>query len=159
MPEIMAIEEGCFLDDPWSMLEFCCAMQQISFRGMVVEHSGRVVGYVIFQGLVNRFRIVNMAVHPACWKRGVGRFMVHHLLAKIRHGGRYKLTAFVRETNLACQLFLRALGFRAIKIIGGSFPETGEDGYLFLRYADKPKRCRRVRENLIEDTWEHECDR
>jgi ribosomal-protein-alanine N-acetyltransferase len=36
----------------------------------------------------------------------------------------------VRETNLTAQLFFRAQGFRAVRVLRGYYEDSGEDAFL-----------------------------
>src|SRR5262249_39723921 len=98
--------------------------------GMVAEQADKVVGYMIYELHKTKLHIVNLAVHPTWRRRGVGRQMVAKLVSKLSSHRRTRISLEVRETNLAAQLFFRALEFLAIKVARGYYDDTGEDAYL-----------------------------
>ena len=61
--------------------------------------------------------------------------MINKLVSKLSHGRRNRILLEVRETNLAAQLFFRAVGFRATSVLRDFYDVTTEDAYLMqFRY-------------------------
>ena len=56
--------------------------------------------------------------------------MMSKLMGKLSQQRRSRLLLEVRETNLAAQLFFRALGFRAVSVLRGFYEDTPEDAYV-----------------------------
>lgn len=130
MPEVLAIEGQCF-DHPWSEAEFIRCLRQRNCIGMVVEHSDRVVGYMIYELHKNRLHLLSLAVAPACHRSGVGRMMVDKLRSKLSYDRRNRIMVEVRESNLDAHLFFRSFGFRAVSVIRDFYVDSAEDAYLF----------------------------
>jgi ribosomal-protein-alanine N-acetyltransferase len=55
--------------------------------------------------------------------------MAETLFGKLSHGRRTRITLPIRETNLAGQLFWRAMGMKAVGVVRGMYEDTGEAGY------------------------------
>jgi [ribosomal protein S18]-alanine N-acetyltransferase len=139
MPEVLQIERKNF-EFPWVDADFVRCLRQRNCIGMVAEHEGQAVGFMIYELQRARLHVLNFAVAPAYQRRGVGSQMVAKLIAKLSPQRRSRILLEVRETNLAAQLFFRENGFRAISILHKHYEDTPEDAYLMqFRYrAEKP---------------------
>jgi ribosomal-protein-alanine N-acetyltransferase len=73
--------------------------------------------------------VLNFAVHPAARRTGIGGLMVDKLVYKLTSHRRQKITLAVRERNLAAQMFFRAHGFKATKMLRNYYEDSGEDAY------------------------------
>lgn len=135
MPEVLAIEHAGF-DHPWCEEELLRVLRQEHCIGMVAECGERIVGFMIYELHRNRIDVLDFATHPEHRRRGVGRQMILKLVGKLSARRRNRLTVYVRETNLAAQLFYRANGFRAAYVTREHFLDTGEDAYAFVRQAE-----------------------
>lgn len=129
LPEVLAIDAAGH-PDPWSEGRICGAMRQHCI-GMVAELRGRVVAFMVYELHKYRLHLLRLAVHPDCRRRGVGSQMVARLIGKLESHRRPRLTAEVRESNLAAQLFLRSQGLTCIGTVRGHYEDTGEDCYRF----------------------------
>lgn len=127
-PEVLDIEEAGFGDHGWSEEELVDALRQRNVIGMVAEHRELVVGFMVYEIHANRLRVLNFAVHPHYRRGRVGEQMLEKLKSKLTPMRRNKITVAVRETNLEGQLFFRAMGFRAIKVIRAFF--GADDAYV-----------------------------
>ena len=129
MHEVLVIEESCF-EFPWSEEDFIRCLRQRNCIGMVAEHDGHVVGFMIYELHKTRLHILNFAVHPDFQRRQVGSQMMQKLVGKLSQQRRSRIVLEVRETNLDAQLFFRRLGFRAISVLRDYYDDTVEDAYL-----------------------------
>ncbi len=139
MPEVLEIGHLGFTDAPWTEHDFIRCLRQRSCIGMVAERGDDVVGYVIYELFKNRLDILNLAVHPSCWRSGVGRQIVDKLKAKLAPERRKALVCEVRETNVKAQIFFKALGFRCVGMIQSHYDDVVEDAYRFR--FDCPGEC------------------
>src|SRR4029077_3038708 len=78
----------------------------------------------------SKLHILNFAVSPACRRSQVGAQMVAKLISKLSSHRRTRITLEVRETNLGAQLFFRAQGFRAVRVLRAYYEDSGEDAFL-----------------------------
>jgi ribosomal-protein-alanine N-acetyltransferase len=60
--------------------------------------------------------------------------MAAKLISKLSSHRRTRVTLAVRETNLAAQLFFRAQGFRATRVMRSYYEDSGEDAFL-MQYS------------------------
>lgn len=131
MREVLQIEFEAF-EFPWSEDDFNRVLVQRNAIGVVAEHKHEVIGFVIYSLHKTRLELLNFAVSPKVHRQGVGRRLAEHLVKKLHAGRRTRLTANVRESNLAAQLFLRAVGFRAVNVVRGLYEDTPEDAYAMV---------------------------
>jgi len=139
MAEVLQIERESF-EYPWIDEDFIRCLRQRNCIGMVAEHEGRVVGFMIYELHRTRIHVLNFAVAGLCHRLGVGSQMVAKLIAKLSAQRRSRIVLEVRETNVDAQVFFRENGFRAISILHRYYEDTPEDAYLMqYRYrVDKP---------------------
>lgn len=131
MPEVLAIEQDCF-QFPWSEEVFLVFLKQRNCIGMIAEHKGRVVGYMVYELHRDLLQLVNFAVSPAYHREGVGSQLIEKLKGKLSQQRRRKIADHVRETNLPMQLFLKSQGFSCRAVEREAFDGIGEDAYVFV---------------------------
>jgi [ribosomal protein S18]-alanine N-acetyltransferase len=136
MPEVLAIEHASF-EYPWCEEEFLRVLRQRNCIGMVAEYGERIVGFMIYELHRNKIHVLDFATHPEFRRHGVGRQMILKLVGKLSAQRRNRIALYVRETNLAAQLFYRVNGFRAAEVIREHFLDTGEDAYLMFYHLDE----------------------
>src|SRR6478672_12399614 len=136
MPEVLRAEQASF-DYAWTEDDFLRCLRQRNCIGMVAEHDDRVVGFMIYELHKTKLHVLNFAVAPE-WRRvGIGTQMVTKLVGKLSSHRRTRITLAVRETNLAAQLFFKALEFRGVRVLRGYYEDSGEDAFLMqYRIAD-----------------------
>ena len=139
MPAVMEIEQSSF-DWPWKVNDFKkCSVVNNCKSVVVTNHADRVVGYTVFELNDTQIDIINLAIHPTFRRQGLASGFVNQMIKQVKkHKRRHSITLEVRERNLAAQLFLRSLGFRAEVIMRQYYEETDEDAYLMVH--DKRRR-------------------
>src|SRR5918911_2025120 len=136
MPEVLQAEQESF-EYAWTEEDFLRCLRQRNCIGMVAEQGERVVGFMIYELHKAKLHILNFAVHPQYRRVGVGAQMVAKLISKLSSHRRTRITLEVRETNLPAQLFFRAQGFKAVRVLRGFYDDSGEDAFLMqYRLAD-----------------------
>jgi [ribosomal protein S18]-alanine N-acetyltransferase len=138
MGEVLQIERESF-EFPWVDEDFIRCLRQRNCIGMVAEHEGRVVGFMIYELHRNRLRVLNFAVAPEARRLGVGSQMIAKLIGKLSWQRRPRIVLEVRETNLAAQLFFRENGFRAVSVLHDYYEDTPEDAYM-MQYRYRPQK-------------------
>ncbi|MFM7205316.1 MAG: ribosomal protein S18-alanine N-acetyltransferase [Planctomycetaceae bacterium] len=133
MPEVIGIEHEAF-EFPWSEEDFTRCLRQRNCIGMVAELADSVVAFMIYELHRSRLHMLNFAVLRSHRRLGVGTQMMDKLVAKLTPDRRGRIVLEVRETNLAAQLFFRALGFRATSVLKDFYRDSTEDAYL-MEYA------------------------
>jgi ribosomal-protein-alanine N-acetyltransferase len=129
MPEVLQTEQDSF-EFAWTEEDFLRCLRQRNCIGMVAEQGEKVVGFMIYELHKQKLHILNFAVHPGCRRWGVGAQMVAKLISKLSSHRRTRITLEVRETNLPAQLFFRAQGFKAVRVLRSFYEDSGEDAFL-----------------------------
>ena len=136
MPEVLAIEHASF-EFPWCEEEFLRVLRQRNCIGMVAEYGERVVGFMIYELHKNKLHVLDLATHPEFRRQGVGHQMIGKLVGKLSSHRRTRIALYVRETNLAAQLFYRVQGFRAVEVAREHYQDTGEDAFVMQYLFDE----------------------
>ena len=131
---LLALERAAF-EFPWTRDEFEYCLRTRNFGGLVVERDGEPTGYLFFEARKRSFRLLSCAVAESERRRGVGTLLVRTLIERL-DARRSKIACVVRERNLAAQLFLRRLGFRAVWEARDYYFKTNEDAYRMTYRAD-----------------------
>lgn len=129
MPEVLRIENDSF-EFNWSEEDFLACLRQRNCIGMVAEHEGHVVGFMIYELHKTSLHILNFAVAPQFRRTGVGAQMIEKLINKLSQQRRQEIVLEVRETNLAAQLFYHTQGFRAVRVLRNHYADSAEDAYV-----------------------------
>lgn len=132
MAEVLEIERASF-ENAWTEEDFLCCLRQRNCIGMVAEHEGHVVGFIIYELHKARLRILNIAVAPLVRRQSVGAQMIQRLIEKLSQQRRKEIILEVRESNLPAQLFYRQVGFHAFCVLRRHYDDTEEDAYV-MRY-------------------------
>jgi [ribosomal protein S18]-alanine N-acetyltransferase len=137
LPEVLAIEEASF-EYPWAEEDFLRTLRQRNCVAMVAERDEQIVGFMVYRLMPTQLELINLAVHPARRREGVGTTLIGKLAGKLTPQRRKRLWLDVRERNLPGHLFLQACGFRAVRVLREAYDEPpGEAAYRFALRADQ----------------------
>jgi len=126
MPRILDIENESF-EFPCSEEDFTdCARRD---PVMVAKVDDQIVGFLMYQPQKAFSTVLDFAVARSFRRHGIASKMMNILINKLSAKMRC-ITLEIRETNLPGQLFLRALGFRAVSVLRQFYTDTPEDAYL-----------------------------
>jgi len=129
MPDVLHTEQDSF-EYAWSEEDFLKCLRQRNCIGMVAESNEKVIGFMIYELHKTKLHVLNFAVHPDHRRQAVGKQMVSKLIGKLSSHRRTRITLAIRETNLAAQLFFKAMTFRAVRVMRKYYEDSGEDAFL-----------------------------
>lgn len=112
---------------PWKYNDFLEHLRRRNSIGMVAENGTTIAGFMIYELGKRSINIVNFGVAPDCTRLGVGTAMIEKLVSKLCQERRRSLRIIVEDDNLDMHLFLRAMGFQAVRVVR-SMPR---DEYVF----------------------------
>ena len=127
--------------EPWSasaFLEELSKLHALCFVARVVPESGRsctddethaeavVAGYVCSWIVVDEIQVLNLAVHRAFWRRGVGRSLLDRVLREGWRRGCSRAVLEVRPSNAAALGLYESMGFRRVGERPGFYAEGRE---------------------------------
>jgi ribosomal-protein-alanine N-acetyltransferase len=137
IPQVLRAEQECYANG-WTEDDFLRCLLQCNCIGMVTVQGEEVIGYMIYELERAEIHLLNLAVRPEFRRLGVGSQMVAKLVAKLSGNQRQRVFLDVRESNLEAQLFFRAQGLKAVRVLRGYYEDTDEDAYLMeYRYASE----------------------
>ena len=126
LPTVLDIENRCF-EFPWNEGDFVRCLRQRSCIGMVAERGDQVVGFMLYELHKNRLHLLSMAVDPDYSRQGIGTTLIEMLIRKLSYQRRNRIVLEVRESNLAAQLFFKAMGFKAIMVLHKFYEDSDAD--------------------------------
>jgi ribosomal-protein-alanine N-acetyltransferase len=145
LPEVLRIVERTPAPR-WGRQDVLYHFQANDISSWVAETSRGVMGFAICRvlpppeapdaGVVDpvaqphRFELLHVAVAPDWQRKGVGRALLLRFEERLRSAEDLIQTT-VPESNLPVQLFLRAVGYKAMRVLRGFYGD--EDGYLMER--------------------------
>jgi [ribosomal protein S18]-alanine N-acetyltransferase len=133
IPDVVAIEQASN-PEPWnreSFLEELLRPHSHLLVARVSLGSGETVaGYLCFWLVADEIQILNIAVHQAHRRHGIGRALLVHCLIFGSRKKTRKAVLEVRSDNSAAQRLYRSLGFRAVGQRPGYYEGLGEHAVL-----------------------------
>lgn len=117
--------------DRWTEEAFLARLRQRNCIGMIIEDGNEIMGYMVYELHKTKLVVLSLVVGREWRRRGVGSMLVERLVSKLSSHRRRKARGMVRESDLGAQLFARASGFRATKVVHERYDDTGEAGYQF----------------------------
>lgn len=113
----------------WDIRDFKKSLRDKSIVSLVVsDFSDKIVAFLMYETREDALNILNLVVHPDHRRRGIGRALIQNLKTQLKvqdDDGDKPVALFydVRETNLDAQLFLRAMGLVAYRVVEGYFQD------------------------------------
>ena len=110
----MAAIEQASSPHPWSLSQLLNTSLRERTSSLVIEQAGGgLVGYAIFEAVLDEATLLNIAVRPEHRGLGVGRRLLAALLAALRGRGVRRCLLEVRCSNAPAIALYRRLGFVA----------------------------------------------
>ena len=97
---------------------------------MVHKAEKRVIGYVIYWKIMEEVHINNIAVHPDFRRKGIARYVLREILAKVEKEGARFITLEVRPSNKAALSLYRKLGFNPLGLRRDYYLKPKEDALI-----------------------------
>jgi len=127
--QVHAIERRVFRN-PWTLGGFRAFLSDLV---LVVESDGDVAGYVVARYAADMGEILNVAVHPDHWRRGLARRLVTESLEQLVGKGVAMVFLEVRESNAAARALYDELGFEPVGRRPGYYRNPTEDALVLAR--------------------------
>ena len=131
LPQVIAIERRAF-PTPWSLAMFVLELSKPSGVCLAASIDGRLAGYLICSRYETVWHIMNVAVEPDHWRRGVATTLLSELYRRVGDD-EARFTLEVRRSNdVAIGLYERE-GFRAAGLRRRYYQDNGEDALIMWR--------------------------
>lgn len=132
LDEVMPIEEGSYTM-PWKRPMFEAELKGNPFARLFVARDAEqnaLLGYVCFWLVFDELHIMNLSVHPARRRTGIGEELARWTLSWARENGARLATLEVRASNEAAKRLYGKLGFKVIAVRNGYYREPREDALI-----------------------------
>lgn len=133
--QVHALEERIF-PTPWTRksyefeLEHNPASEQWVIEAWTEHGEWIVVAYSVCWHLEDELHVANLAVAPRFRRRGLGRRLLQHVLARAVQKGMKSATLEVRSGNQAAQVLYLSLGFEVVGKRKRYYSNNREDALL-----------------------------
>jgi len=130
LDDVVEIESASFRN-PWRREHFLFEIRE-NRRAVnyVARREREVFGYACVWHLHHELKINNIAVHPDCRKRGLGRWMLRRVLDRARRAGCSVARLEVRLSNVAARKMYERHGFVVTGRRKGYYAKEQEDAIL-----------------------------
>jgi ribosomal-protein-alanine N-acetyltransferase len=130
LSSVLAIEQTSF-PSPWKAEHFLHELRGPYSRLIVAERDGQVVGYLCRWFIADEVQVLNVAVHQAHRRHGIGRLLLQEVFAEAREHGVRSVSLEVRTSNLPAIMLYEGFGFRQATV-RKCYYENGEDALLMV---------------------------
>lgn len=120
---VVEIENDSFGAYSWSKTEFAALMAKPDCTLLVAEVQGLIVGVMAYERQKTALYLLSLAVGSPWRRAGLGSALLANLVGRLND--RPAINTHISEYNLPGQLFLRACGFRATRVLPGFFAHGG----------------------------------
>ena len=124
--------------NPWSEQQFvwaCSDVEEAPAWALVVEHKGRVDGFVVIFQVLDEASIHSIAVRSNQQGKGLGQTLLNAALLKMDQAGAKRCLLEVRQSNVAARRLYERSGFVLDGVRKNYYPTEGgrEDALLLSR--------------------------
>jgi ribosomal-protein-alanine N-acetyltransferase len=125
--QVLLIEMNSF-PSPWNERMFLSEIRDNRLSSFLVAKCNEtVVGYGGFWLIFDEAHFVNLAVHPAFRRRGIGKQLLSALLTLAKERGATRATLEVRVSNTAAIKLYEGFGFKTCAIRKKYYKDNNED--------------------------------
>lgn len=136
VPQVHALECLAFTS-PWDISAYFEELRNPTAYYIVVLAQDRVVGFGGMWVVLDEAHVVTIAVQPEYRRHGLGRRLMHALIAEAHRRGADFVTLEVRASNTPAQNLYRSLGFVTIGTRRRYYPDNGEDAQVMQVEIEK----------------------
>jgi ribosomal-protein-alanine N-acetyltransferase len=139
LPALIRIEQRSF-PSPWSISTYRQELRNRSGSYWVVRATQSDAGappllaYGGFWLLGDEAHITTIATHPGYRRRGLGEWLMLHLISAARERGMQHVTLEVRVSNHGAIALYSGLGFVEVGLRRGYYHDNDEDALLFTLF-------------------------
>lgn len=146
LPAVLLVESASF-PEPWNAKDFRIHLSQRTNFGMLAEIGKEVVGYIVYRVEGEQIFVLSMAVMPRHRRNGIGTMLITTILPKMKN--RKKIRAIVSDQILDAHLFLKNLGFKALKV-KRNYCGPDHDGYDFVHESERQEKQTKIKQEVCQ---------
>lgn len=129
---VAALEKCCF-NDPWSEKSIASELTNRLSLWLVALDDGEVVGYIGSQSVLDQADMMNIAVHPAHRRKGIGRRLAERLCQELRARNIAALMLEVRVSNEPARTMYENMGFAVVGVRPNYYRNPREDALIMRK--------------------------
>lgn len=130
--QVARLEEICF-SDPWSERSVAAELENQLSLWLVALEGDTLAGYVGSQTVLGETDMMNVAVHPAFRRRGVGESLILALVEQLKALDSHSLTLEVRASNAPASSLYEKLGFSQVGLRKNYYRNPREDACILQK--------------------------
>lgn len=134
--QVAALEKECF-SMPWSENAITGELTNPLALWLVALDGDKVVGYVGSQSVMGEADMMNIAVHNAYRRQGIGMKLVDKLILALREQSVFSLTLEVRASNIGAISMYNVLGFTQVGRRPNYYSAPKEDALILRKEWSK----------------------
>lgn len=127
--DLLSIERSSF-PSPWDINSFLKEIDRDISHFWVLTMDDVLAGYICFWIFANEVHLLNIAVHKASQRKGVGRRLLAKMVEVGNGEGAETAWLEVRPSNLAARSLYRKAGFREVGRRPRYYRDTDEDAII-----------------------------
>ena len=132
--QVIKVEELAY-PHPWTIGIFRDCLR-IGYNAWVMTLDEAIIGYGVVMLSPGEAHILNICIHPDYQQKGLGRYLLRHLIDKCRRTDVDMLLLEVRRSNTAAQRLYQSEGFHELGVRKAYYPadEGREDALILAKY-------------------------
>jgi len=137
LKSVIAVELKAY-PHPWTLGIFRDCLR-IGYNAWVMTLDNAVIGYSIVMLAPGEAHILNICVDPDYQKKGLGRYLLRHVLKKSNQTDVDMVLLEVRRSNTGAQQLYKSEGFHELGVRKAYYPADNgrEDAIILARYLSK----------------------
>lgn len=120
---VFAIEQKAHAA-PWSRTSFEGALQHGNYM-VVLEEAHKILAFAVVQFVVDEAHLLDITVDPAYQGKGLGRYLLQHILDYAEAAEASTMFLEVRVSNESAQHLYRNMGFNELGVRKNYYPKLG----------------------------------
>jgi ribosomal-protein-alanine N-acetyltransferase len=136
LKQVIAVEKKSY-PHPWTLGIFRDCLR-IGYSAWVMMLGDEIIGYGVIMLSPGEAHILNICIDPEYQSKGLGRYLLHHLIKKSNQTDIDMLLLEVRRSNSGAQDLYRSEGFHELGVRKAYYPAEGgrEDAIILAKYLN-----------------------
>jgi ribosomal-protein-alanine N-acetyltransferase len=136
---IMQIEPTIY-SHPWTRGNFSDSLNSGYSAWILLEHE-EIIGYALMMRVLDEAHLLNLSIAKPQQKRGLGRYLLEHMLTIAKNHKATNMFLEVRPSNISAISLYENMGFCEISVRRGYYPadpkisETGREDAVLMGLA------------------------
>jgi [ribosomal protein S18]-alanine N-acetyltransferase len=131
---IMQIEPTIY-SHPWTRGNFSDSLNS-GYSAWVLEEKGELIGYALMMMVMDEAHLLNLSIAKAQQKRGLGRYLLEHMMKIAKNHKTANMFLEVRPSNLSAIALYENMGFCEMAVRRGYYPaQNGREDAVLMGLA------------------------